>query len=223
MKTRRWFALLACLLALGLAACQFTESDREMVRSFIEEWARSKNMHPVNEDGSLSLQGLWNAGSRIVTGRSGDEEADAVLDAYEVVSNMHEADKLMDKGRQERDPAAMDQAIQRRPGDWTYRVSRAALALEQGDWTTYSQQTGAAAQIVGERNIDPLWYTNQNIQDLEPVQATLAASGWPDKEQCIQLNQALATHYLQRYALTRAAADLAQVEAAKSLVAACGE
>jgi len=223
MKTRRWFALLACLLALGLAACQFTESDREMVRSFIEEWARSKNMHPVNEDGSLSLQGLWNAGSRIVTGRSGDEEADAVLDAYEVVSNMHEADKLMDKGRQERDPAAMDQAIQRRPGDWTYRVSRAALALEQGDWTTYSQQTGAAAQIVGERNIDPLWYTNQNIQDLEPVQATLAASGWPDKEQCIQLNQALATHYLQRYALTGAAADLAQVEAAKSLVAACGE
>jgi hypothetical protein len=223
MKTRRRFALLACLLVLVLAACQFTESDREMVRSFIEEWARAKNMHPVNEDGSLSLQGLWNAGSRLVTGRGGDEEADAVLDAYEVVSDMHEADKLMDKGRQERDPAAMDQAIQRRPGDWTYRVSRAALALEQGDWSTYQQQAGTAAQMAGERGIDPLWYTNQNIQDLEPVQAKLAAGGWPDKEQCIRLNQELATHYFRRSALTGSPDDLARAEAAKSLVAACGE
>ena len=222
MKTMRRFALLACLLALGLAACQFTESDREMVRSFIEEWARSKNMHPVNEDGSLSLQGLWNAGSRIVTGSTGDDEADAVLDAYEVIRNLNEADKLMDKGRQERDPAVMDQAIQRRPGDWTYRVSRAALALEQGDWTAYTEQTGAAAQIVGERGIDPLWYTNQNIQDLEPVQAKLAASGWPNKEQCIQVNQALATHYRQRHALTASADARAQAEAAESLAAACG-
>jgi hypothetical protein len=194
-----------------------------MVRSFIEEWARSKDMHPVNEDGSVSWQGLWNAGSRVLTGRTGDDEVDAVLDAYEMIKNLNEADKLMDKGRQERDPAAMDQAIQRRPGDWTYRVSRAALALEQGDWATYEQQTGAAAQTVGERGIDPLWYANQNIGDLEPVRDKLAASGWPDKEQCIQVNQALATHYSQRSALTGSAEDLARVEEAKSLIAACGQ
>jgi len=223
MRARRLLTVLACLLALGLAACEFTPSDREMVRSFIEEWARSKDMHPVNKDGSLSLQGLWNAGSRLVTGRTGDDEADAVLDAYEVISNLHEADKLMDKGRQERDSAAMDQAVQRRPGDWTYRVSRAALALEQGDWATYEQQTASAAQIAGERDIDPLWYTNQSIRDLEPVQSNLAASGWPDKAQCIKLNQDLAAHYRQRHALTGSAADLAQAEAAESLVAACGE
>jgi hypothetical protein len=223
MRARRLIAALACLLAIGLVACEFTASDREMVRSFIEEWARSKNMHPIKEDGSLSLQGIWNAGSRLVTGRSGDEEADAVLDAYEVISNLHEADKLMDKGRQERDATAMDQAIQRRPGDWTYRVSRAALALEQGDWTAYEQQTASAAQTVGERNIDPLWYTNQSIGDLEPVQGKLAASGWPDKVQCVKLNQDLAAHYRLRHALTGSAADLAQAEAAESLVATCRE
>jgi hypothetical protein len=117
----------------------------------------------------------------------------------------------------------MDQAIQRRPGDWTYRVSRAALALEQGDWTAYEQQAASAVQIAAERDIDPLWYTNQNIRDLEPVHDKLAASGWPDKAQCIKLNQELAIHYRQRHALTGSAADLAQAEAAESLVAACGE
>jgi hypothetical protein len=223
MRPRRLLTALACTLTLVLAACEFTPSDREMVRSFIEEWARSKEMHPINEDGSISLQGLFNAGSRFVTGRTGDDEADAVLDAYEVIKNLNEADKLMDKGRQQRDAAAMDQAIQRRPEDWTYRVSRAALALEQWDWEGYIQHATAANQTVGERGIDMVWFTNQNIRDLEQVQRNLAASGWPNKEQCAQVNGELATYYMQRASLTGSTDDLVRIEEAKSLIAACGQ
>jgi len=68
-----------------------------------------------------------------------------------------------------------------------------------------------------------MWYTNQNIRDLEPVQGKLAPRGWPDKAQCVKLNQDLAAHYRRRHALTGSAADPAQAEAAESLVAACGE
>ncbi|MBN1640748.1 MAG: hypothetical protein JXA09_05900 [Anaerolineae bacterium] len=223
MRIRTIAIGLLCALAALLAACQFTPEDRDLVRSFVEDWARSRNMHPIKEDGGISLEGLWNAGTRYVTGSTGDAEADAVLDAYEVISNLHEADVLMDKGRQERDAGPMDQAIGRRPGDWTYRVSRAALALEQGDLDAYRAQTDAAYSIVDQRGIDPVWYASQNIQDLQAVQDTLAAQGWPNREQCVQLNVALATYYKQRADLTGSEADSVASLAAAMTADACAE
>ena len=223
MRTRTVVIALLCAFALAIAACQFTPEDKELVRSFVEDWARSKDVHPVKEDGSLSWSGLWNAGSRIVTGSSGDPEADAVLDAYEMIKNLNEADKLMDKGREERDPVAMDQAIKKRPGDWTYRVSRSALALEQGDLATYEAEEEAAYSIVDQRKTDPVWYASQNIKDLQVVHDKLAAQGWPNAEQCATVNAALAVHYQRRAQLTGSEADATAGQIAVNLAASCAQ
>jgi hypothetical protein len=223
MRARIVVIVLLCAFALAIAACQFTPEDQELVRSFVEDWARSKNLHPIKEDGGLSWSGIWNAGTRYVTGSTGDPEADAVLDAYEMIKNLNEADKLMDAGRVNRNAAAMDQAIQKRPGDWTYRVARSALAIEQGDLTTYEAQGQAAFSIVDQRDIDPLWYANENIRELQGVHDKLAAQGWPNAEQCAALNTALAVNYQRRAELTGSEADATAAQIAASLATSCAQ
>jgi hypothetical protein len=204
MKRNTLLVLVACGLLLCLAGCG-TPEDRAMVKDFIEDWVRSKKMHPINEDGGISFEGIWNLGTRVVTGSVGDEETDAVLDAYEVIDNIHKADKMMDEGREERDASKMDQAIKMRPGDWTYRYSRAGLALEQGDLAQYNAQVAAAAEA--SQGKDPLWVANQHIGELEKVEDRLALGGFTSADQCRQLYGALYQQYNQRADLTNSSAD----------------
>jgi hypothetical protein len=218
MKRKTLLVLVACGLLLGLAGCG-TAEDRAMVKDFIEDWVRSKKMHPIKEDGGFSWEGAWNLGTRIATGSVGDEETDAVLDAYEVIDTIHRADKLMDEGRDERDPSKMDQAIKMRPGDWTYRVSRAGLALEQGDLAQYSAQVDAAAQA--SQGKDPLWIANQHIGELEKVEDKLAMGGFTSADQCRQLYGALHDQYSQRADLTNSLADREQASDVLVLQATC--
>jgi hypothetical protein len=199
--------LLVCVSALCLAGCG-TPEDRAMVQDFVEDWVRSKKMHPINEDGGLSLEGVWNLGTRLVTGSTGDAETDAILDAYQVIDNMHRADKLMDEGRDARDASKMDQAIAMRPGDWTYRVSRAGLALEQGDVGQYNAQFDAAR--AGSQDKAPLWFVNESIGELEQVEDKVAMSGFSSSEQCRALYGSLAELYVQRADLTNSLKDREQ-------------
>lgn len=218
MKQKTILILLACVFALCLAGCG-TPEDRAMVKDFIEEWVRSKKMHPINEEGGFDLEGIWNLGTRVVTGSTGDAEVDAVLDAYEVIDTMHKADNLMSEGSRDRDASKMDEAIAMRPGDWTYRVSRAALALEQGDIGLYKTQFNAAR--AGSQDKDPLWFIDQSTGELQQVEDQLAASGFTSNEQCRELYGAYADLYRQRANLTNAAQDWAQVDTALAQQAAC--
>jgi hypothetical protein len=194
------FACLGLLLiAVGLqVGCDdWSPDDRALVRSFAEDWLRSRDMHPTNEDGSINIVAAANIGRRTLTGRSGDDEVDAVLDAYEVVSNIHQADQLMEQGRQQGDAAAMDEAIARRPGDWTYRTSRAALALASGDTETYEEQQAQAQQIVQSQGIDPVWYHQQSIQDMGQMAGEIDTAS-----QCEAVLRQMALHYAELFDLT---------------------
>ncbi len=195
----RWLCLGLLMALIGLQpGCDgLTPSDRALVRSFAEDWMRSRNMHPTNEDGSPNLVAALNIGRRAITGRSGNAEVDAVLDAYEVLSNLHEADKLMEQGRRDGDPDAMDQAIARRPEDWTYRTSRATLALASGDVESWQAQQDKAEEIVVERNIDPVWYHEQSLRDYDRLGADVLTN-----PQCKLILERVIYHRLQLVNLT---------------------
>jgi hypothetical protein len=198
-RTLRLICLGLLLTIVGLqAACDdWTPDDRALVRSFAEDWLRSKNMHPTHEDGSINWLGTANIARRAVTGRSGDSEVDAVLDAYDVLSNIHEADRLMAQGMAQGDADAIDQAIARRPGDWTYRTARAAVALINGDAETYEEQRSEAEQIVFTQGIDPVWYHQQSIQALGEVAGQVETA-----PQCQAILNQMALHYAELFDLT---------------------
>ncbi len=209
---RAWRYVFAALLlaAVGIqAGCDMlTPDDRALVRSFAEEWMRSRDMHPQNEDGSVNWTASINLTRRALTGRSGNAEVDAVLDGYEVLSNLHQADQLMEQGRAEDNPDLMDEAITRRPGDWTYRTSRAALALAAGDTATHEAQQAEAEDIVRQNNIDPVWYHQQSIRDYDRP-----ADQMTSNPQCKAVVNEMIHHYVALVELTGEPAYGMQVEA----------
>jgi hypothetical protein len=188
--------------------------DRDLVEAFFEEWLEVKDIDPVNDDGSIDPEGAARAGRRIVTDSTGDDEADAALDAYDVVSDINEADKLMEEGRLYRDPAKMDQAIALRPDDWTYRSSRAALALDAGDMDTYQTHATAHFRLTDGGKVDPLWEANDTIKNFEKVEQRAFVSGWKSAEQCIALYHELAYGYQERLRYTKSDEDRAKLDRA---------
>jgi len=165
--------MLRAFFTMMIVATSFLESctpdDRAFVRGLAQEWMTEHNVNPTKEDGSLDVGGIINIGAQVLGVRDRDPEVEAVMNAYTVIDNINQSDNLMEEGRRDRDPAKMDQAINNRPGDWTYRTSRAALALENGDVDTAQQQFAAADAIVQQGGIDPTWYANQGISDLQSV------------------------------------------------------
>jgi hypothetical protein len=129
------------------------------------------------------------------------EEAAAALGAYSVIDNLFQADKLMDEGRREEDPAKMDQAIKMRPDDWTYRTSRAALALQRGEMITYSIESNAADTLVNHNEISPTLYARQQVNNLEYVESRLRITGFK-REQCEMLYASLQLQYEKLVELT---------------------
>jgi hypothetical protein len=113
----------------------------------------------------------------------------------------------------------MDEAINMRPGDWTYRVSRAGLALEQADVALYKAQFDAAR--VASQGKDPLWFTAQSINELVEVEETLITTGFASNEQCRELYGTLADLYSQRANLTNTAQDRVGADTALARQAAC--
>jgi len=213
MRHNSTLLLLVICFSLWLVGCDAVPADdRDLVEAFFEEWLEVKEIDPVNDDGSLNLEGVAKAGRRIVTDSTGDDEADAALDAYDVISNINEADKLMDDGLLFRDPAMMDQAIALRPGDWTYRSARAAYALSEGNMDDYQVHTTQSFRISEKRKVDPLWYANTNIKEYEAAEKRLFIYGWKDSGQCITLYQELAIAYQTRLGFTKSPEDRAALD-----------
>ena len=211
MKQKIILVLLAFGLAICLAGCDVVEEDRALARDFIEEWVRSKNMHPVDEEGNVDVGGLINLGSRVLIGSTGDDETDAVINAYEVIDTLHKADELMAEGSRNRDASKMDEAIELRPGDWTYRVARAGLALEQGDVGQAVKQIEAAQ--IGGQGAPPLDFLDQSIAEFEKVENRIGGKFKSD-EQCFELYGGLASLYRERSTHTNSPEDRARADGA---------
>ena len=215
-----WVVLLVAMsvLLLAVSGCELTPEDRALVRSFAEDWARSARVSPVTEDGSLDPEGLWNLGSRFLTGSSGDEIADAALDTIDTIASISKGDNLMGEGRRDRDGTKMDEAIGLRPADWTYRVSRAALALEEGDVDAWADQLKIASNVAAQQKANQQRYASQVIDDLEQVKGSLGTGLYSNGAQCRALLDSLASYYRVRFESTGSAVDAqmaAQYEADK--------
>lgn len=196
--------------------------DGLLVRSFARDWAQSNKVSFVRDDGTLDSGALLNLLKRLVTGSCGDSEADAALDTIAIVASIREGDRLMEEGRQTRDPDLMDRAIRLRPKDWMYRVSRGALALEDDDMETWKTQTKAADNIVLRTRVDGLRYSSHLIDELEVVRERMTQAILENDDQCTELLFYLAVHYEGRAKMTGSVDDEMMFHRYLGAMMACG-
>lgn len=191
------FILLFVAGAALLGGC--SEVDEAMLNDFVTSWV-------VDNAGKVF--------SHTAFGSSGDPTVDAVLDAKSVLDRIEKADKLMENGRKNRDPALMDEAIELRPGDISYRAARSALALEQGNMDAYQEHNEAAAQIIAGGDVDGVWALDQNINEYEGVEDRIGSSpdGFSSNAQCRELYVGLSELYSQRADMTGNANDAAMAQ-----------
>ncbi|MFC1874123.1 tetratricopeptide repeat protein [Chloroflexota bacterium] len=144
MKKRAMLKVISILLVLVLLLPGVTGCGTEwegLILELLEEWSDAHDINPSTVDGAVNLA------QRTASGSTGDEEADAAIGVVKTIKDIREGDSLMAEGKQFRedgdlDLAAnkMDDAIEKRPNDWTYRVSRASVAFQDGDAKTARQQ-----------------------------------------------------------------------------------
>lgn len=198
MKIRQHFLVILFVVGAALlGGC--SEVDEAMLNDFVMSWVVD------NADKVFSHTAF---------GSSGDPTVDAVLDAKSVLDRIEKADKLMDNGRKNRDPALMDEAIELRPGDISYRAARSALALEQGDMDAYREHNEAAAQIIAGGDVNGVWALSQNIDEYEGVEDRIGSStsGFSSNAQCRELYVGLSELYSQRADMTGNANDEAMAQ-----------
>jgi hypothetical protein len=179
--------LLLMPMLVTLVAC--SEEDISILRDIALLWA-------AENAGSILK---WKLGFE-----TGDSEVDAVMEAKGVIDNMKEAEKLMEEGRQEDDIEKMAQAVDKRPGDYTYRVSLAAELMQQGYSSDALDQFDAgyqaAQQYGGAYHAER--YTIQAIDELSLAGQTIQQNGFKDKEQCRSYYIQMGRLYGQRFEQT---------------------
>jgi len=148
-------------------------------------------------------------------GRSDDPDANAILGAYGAVSDVLAGDRAMDNARKNGDAAAMDQVIQQRPHDWTYRSSRAILALSQGDLATYESQGQAVNDLAQKEGIPAGRLARQIIVDYQTF--TIPETGAP----CARKYSDLSNAYQILYEETGDEAYLANAMVATDMMVGC--
>ena len=197
---RSALALVMCVLLVAVAGC--LPADQAFVLDLAMDWARVRGVAPLDEEGNVDIMGgialAAAALKRAGGGTTGDPELDAVLDVYNVINTMNQADKLMGAARDNRDADAMDSAIEMRPGDWTYRVSRAVLALEQGDVAMAEQQSEQAWDLAGESPAAQERVLDQSIGELEVMRNALGAAGNLTGNRCRAVYNQLNAAYARR-------------------------
>jgi hypothetical protein len=147
-------------------------------------------------------------------GTSGSDTIDAILDAKDVIDNINAADNLMKQGREKDDLNLMEQAIEKRPGDWRYRVSAAALALQQGQLSVYDEQTHAATGLTPRDQMLPM--LNMTIYELEGVKNHFSDKPFKSGRQCRELYGELANNYSLRSQATGKPSPMAEQYAAQA-------
>jgi hypothetical protein len=134
---------------------------------------------------SWAAENAVSIGSYTLFGRSGNAEVDAVMGARDVISNINEADRLMEEGREQNDLSKMEAAIKRRPGDYTYRVSYGAALLKDGNADEAEAQFEAADNAVQDYSTDHAQsYAIQGIDELGALRPEFEKTGFSSVQQC---------------------------------------
>lgn len=161
-------ALVLVVLMVLMTGC--TAEDQQVLIDIAISWA-------VEHAGEIASYGLW--------GTTGNDEVDAVLGARDVISNINGADQLMEEGRKEGDLSKMEEAIELRPGDYTYRTSYAAALLQNGDAAEAEAQFAAADEALLNYSSDHAQsYAIQGIDELGMLAPEFEKNGFASKEQC---------------------------------------
>jgi hypothetical protein len=165
---KRIVALALSALMLLLTGC--SAEDRQLLIDIALSWA-------AEHAGEIASYGIF--------GTSGNDEVDAVLGARSVIDNLNSADKLMEEGRKEGDLSKMEEAIEKRPGDYTYRTSYAAALLKSGDAAEAEAQFAAADEAVVKYGGDHSQeYAIQGIDELGALRSGFEKNGFASKAQC---------------------------------------
>ena len=185
--TRKLLVVLVLVpLMLGLVACD--AGDIAFLRAMALEWAAS-------HAGDLLKYGI--------IGRSGNDEVDAVMDAKHVIDNIQAADKLMEEGRETGDLTKMEQAIKKRPGDYTYRVSYGSELMRNGrtdDAVSEFEAADQAASQYGPAHVER--YAIQGIDELSLAGQQFEQKGFANTAQCQAYNQRMSYFYGLRHQQT---------------------
>lgn len=177
---RRWMlcGLLAALL-LTTVACDLEGAIREVAALFLPEVIRYT-----------------------FTGTSGDATIDALLQAKDTLDNIGRADALMEQGWEEGDPKKMEEAIELRPYDWTYRVDAATLNLAQNDLQAAERHLTAAENVLPDDPEAQQAHSLQVIEQLEAIKASGDEEGYTSLEQCQMVHDQLVRNYNRHWTLS---------------------
>ena len=144
-KFLRYLCILLFLILIPFGTSGCGTNFESLALELLEEWADIHNVNPTSVGGAVNLA------KRSASETTGNEEADAALGIVKTIQDVREGDAFMEEGDKLRsqgnlDGAAekMDAAIEKRPNDWSYRVSRIALGFEQNDNESYIEHENKA-------------------------------------------------------------------------------
>ncbi len=123
---RRLAVIIGLLLAAPLlSAC--TQEDIDWIVAEGRAWARANDLIDDQGNPNYLRITLW------YFNPSTDPAARAALDAGRVVVGVEQADRLAQQGAEQGNLELIEQAIDRRPEDWSYQEQKGALLLAQGN------------------------------------------------------------------------------------------
>jgi len=188
-------ALVLSVILLLAAGC--SPQLKSLLRDLFFEWG-------VAHAGDLLAYGL--------TGSSGNTEVDAAMEIKSVISNIKEADKLMEEGRENEDLEKMGEAIEKRPGDYTYRVSAATLMLKTANMADVVDQFNTADELATTYGPSHrVKYATQGIDELESLKPQFSEKGFNNYYQCQIYFQRLSFYYRLRHAQNGSQFDFQQM------------
>ena len=153
------FYLSLLLLLPLLTACE-DDGLFELIAEMAVEWAEEKQLIKVSDEGDVSPDwvqiGIYETtrGYNSVFGSgytTGDEAVDAALDAAPIAKSVKDADKLAKEGMDGNDPAKLDQAIDKRPGDWNYHDQKGAILAATGNGAEAESAFDSSQNLVDKR------------------------------------------------------------------------
>ena len=116
---------LLALLAAGLTACN--ESDSDLILLVIFGWADSEGFYNPLEE-SFNVGALGATLAEETWGEITNSEEAVALDGLDVIEKIEQADQLAEAAMQVGSLTGINQAIDLRPRDWTYREDALAIA-----------------------------------------------------------------------------------------------
>lgn len=143
MQHHRHRLLAATLVTAALFLTGCSDEDLAILADFARSWGES---HGVVD--SQGRPDYLNIGLRALGGSTGDDQADAVIDAGLAVDNFEKAEKLEQEGYGQWDIEKVETAIEMRPGEFRYRNDRAALLIYHGRFEEADQELARANELV---------------------------------------------------------------------------